>query len=57
MMIVKTMKAIIITGDARYEKDLHMGYWKTPITKICTETSKQLHSEQYILQKGFKRVE
>jgi hypothetical protein len=53
---VKTMKAVIITGEARYEKQLSMNYWKVPIWKICTETFKQLHSEEYILGKGFKRV-
>jgi hypothetical protein len=53
---VKTMKAIIITGNARYEKPLPMHYWNVPIWDICTETLKQLHSEEYILGKGFKRV-
>lgn len=55
-MIVKSMRAVIITGDARYEKELSMNHWMAPIWKICTETMKQLNSEQYILSKGFKKV-
>jgi hypothetical protein len=49
------IKAIIITGACRYEKVLHLNYMRSPIWKICTETLKQLDSEQYILQKGFKK--
>jgi len=50
------LKAVIITGNARYEKVLHSGYMRSPIWKICTETLQQLNSEQYILQIGFTRV-
>lgn len=56
-MLVKKMRAIIITGSARYEKELSMNQWVSPIWKICTETNNQLNSEQYILAKGFKKVE
>ena len=55
-MKVKSMKAIIITGNARYEKEISMNHWVSPIWKICTETINQLNSEQYILAKGFKKV-
>jgi glycine betaine/choline ABC-type transport system substrate-binding protein len=53
---VQRMKAVIITGSARYEKELSMNYWVSPIWKITTETMNQLNSEQYILAKGFKKV-
>lgn len=55
-MLVQRMKAVIITGSARYEKELSMNYWVSPIWKITTETMNQLNSEQYILAKGFKKV-
>jgi hypothetical protein len=51
------LKAVIITGDTRYDKDLSSNQWATPIWKICTETMAQLSSEQYILSKGFKKVD
>ena len=54
-MIVQRMMAVIITGYVRYEKELNMNYWVSPIWKICTETMNQLNSEQYILAKGFKK--
>lgn len=54
-----TMKAIILTGSVRYEKDYSRNhtYLQVPIWKLCTETMKQFESEQYILQKGFVKVE
>jgi len=55
-MTVKSMKAIIVTGSARYEKPLSMNYFHSKIRDICTETMVQLDSEQYILDKGFKKV-
>ena len=51
------LRAVIITGNAQYEKPLHNGYMRRPIWKICTETMKQLESEQYLTQKGFRKVE
>jgi hypothetical protein len=50
------MRAIIITQNVRYERELSMNHWTVPIWKICTETMNQLTSEQYILSKGFKKV-
>lgn len=51
------LKVVIITGSARYEKELHhMGYMASPIWKICTETMSQLESEQFLEQKGFRKV-
>jgi hypothetical protein len=55
--VIKTMRAIIITGDARYEKDLPMHYWVVPIWKIGFETANQRNSEEYLLNKGFKKIE
>lgn len=48
--------ARIITGDAEYTKVLNNNFMRLPIWKICTETMKQLESEQYIFQQGFKRI-
>jgi hypothetical protein len=50
------LKAVILTGDARYEKDLSFFHWSDTIETICTRTREQLHSEEYILGKGFKKV-
>jgi hypothetical protein len=50
------LRAIIITQSARYEKDLHHCQMSSPIWKICVETQRQLESEQYLQQKGFRRV-
>lgn len=48
------LTARIITGSARYEKELHDGHMRRPIWKICTETMKQLESEKYIVEQlGF----
>jgi hypothetical protein len=52
-----TITAVIITGSARYEKPLHNGYMRSPIWKICTETMKQLESEQWLAQNGFRIVD
>jgi hypothetical protein len=51
------IKAVIITGSAQYEKQINPSAFNRPIWKLTVETMKQLDSEQYILQKGFKRVE
>ena len=48
--------AIIITKDRRYEKVLDNNYARNSIAAICTDTLKQLDSEQYILQKGFRKI-
>ena len=48
--------AIIITKGNRYEKVLNNNYARSSIAAICTDSLKQLNSEQYILQKGFKKV-
>lgn len=51
------LRAVIITGSSRYEKELHDGYMRRPIWKICTETMKQLESEKYIVEQlGFTKV-
>lgn len=52
-----SLKAVIITGSARYKKTLHDGYMRSPIWKICTETTAQFESDEYIVnQKGFTKV-
>lgn len=51
-----SLKAVIITGSARYEKELHPCQMRLPIWRLCAETMKQLESEQWILAQGFKRV-
>jgi hypothetical protein len=53
---VRRLSARIITGKAEYVMELHLNYMRSPIWKIGCETQKQLESEQYILQKGFKRI-
>jgi hypothetical protein len=54
---LKSLKAVILTGGVRYEKELHWGHFATPIWVLCTETMRQLESEQYILAKGFVKIE
>jgi len=48
--------ARIITGNAEYIKVLNNNYARSSIAAVCTNTLKQLNSEEYIIQKGFKRI-
>lgn len=49
------LSARIITGNAEYVRDCP-NEWRKTLPKICCETMNQLESEQYILSKGFVRV-
>lgn len=46
---------VVIIGDARYERDLHLNYMRTNITKIFL-TQKQMESQQYLEAAKLRRI-
>jgi len=54
--MITSLIAYIYTGDAIYRRKCNIQEMRRPIWKICAETMKQLHSEQWLLSRGFEKL-